>query len=91
MTVSDKATPDDPEKTFLSFSDNVNSSIATKSVEDETNQDKAGSNQEDDEAQILNSKQKPPRRPTAIPLVLDTQLVNEQYIDLVKEQASFNN
>jgi hypothetical protein len=47
MMVSDKVAPDDPEKTFLSFSDNVNNSVITKSVDDEINQDKSLVNPED--------------------------------------------
>lgn len=81
MTVSDKVAPDDPEKTFLSFSDNPNSSVVIKSVDDENNtQDKALASP-DENAQILNSNQKPPRRPSNprvqnMPLILDTELAN---------------
>ena len=92
MTASEKIAPDDPEKTFLSFSDNVNNSeVVTKSIDDENMQtciegnmhSKSNiTNQEDDEAVVLNSKQKPPRKPRDLniiggPLILDTNLVNE--------------
>ena len=56
MTVSDKGAPDDPEKTFLSFSDNPNSSVLIKSIEDENNTQDKGLASPDENAQILNSK-----------------------------------
>lgn len=34
MTASDKVMPDEPERTFLSFSDNINSSVVTKSMDE---------------------------------------------------------
>lgn len=36
MTASDKMTPDEPEKTFLSFSDKINDSVVVKSMEDQS-------------------------------------------------------